>query len=345
MKQIDFEPVEKEDAGRRIRLSPKERRAFFSTLGRLLRGGVPLLRALEVLSGEGRSTDWRVLVSKTRALVADGKSFSHGLSLYPSLFPAYQIRLIEAGEASGQMDRVLDDIGREIGREEETRSRIREAVAYPAFIVLFGLATVFVLVTFIIPRIAGIYGDFGEELPPITLFDIGLSRWMKFLIPGFLLLAAALGLTGKKYRLRLDPFLMKVPFFGGLLQTALLARLGYLLALLLKSGIPLLRALEAAGWPETGEKVARGETLAEAFRGAPFMSASALALIQAGEESGGLPESLEEISQTCGRELESATRMILKLLEPALILVIGAGTGFVVIAMIYPVLSLSAVVR
>jgi len=125
----------------------------------------------------------------------------------------------------------------------------------------------------------------------------------------------------------------------------MLVRFSYLLSLLLKSGIPLLRALEAMDEKTARERIASGETLTQALRELPFVNETALALIQAGEESGTLPESLEEVSEVYSRELEAATKVILKLLEPALILGVGIVTGFVVIAMIYPVVTLSSAVR
>ncbi len=170
---------------------------------------------------------------------------------------------------------------------------------------------------------------------------------MKFIILIFLIVIAISFLVLKKHGNRFYSFGLRIPLFGSMLQNSLLIRLSYLLSLLLKSGIPLLRALEAVGGhaKKVAEKVAQGESLAESLRGLPFVSETALALILAGEESGTLSESLEEISKIYSRELETATRMILKLLEPALILGIGVVTGFVVIAMIFPIVTMSSMVR
>jgi len=347
MKQIELDWVEIREEKKKLRLSLKDRCVFFSTFARLLQGGVPILRALEILSREIRKENVRGLISRIGAHIREGKSLSYGLTLYPAIFPSYQVSLVQAGEASGQMDRVLEDIARGLEKEEETRSKIREAVAYPIFIVIFGLLTVFVLTAFIIPKLATVYQDFGEKLPWMTLLVIQISQWMKFIIPLFLLLLAASFWVLKKYRNRFYSIALRMPLFGSMLQNSLLIRLSYLLSLLLKNGIPLLRALEAVGGhaKKAAEKVAQGESLAESLRGLPFVSETALALILAGEESGTLAESLEEISKIYSRELETATRMILKLLEPTLILVIGVMTGFVVIAMIFPIVTLSAVVR
>ena len=138
---------------------------------------------------------------------------------------------------------------------------------------------------------------------------------------------------------------LALPLLGSILRHSMLVRFSYLLSLLLKSGIPLLRALEAMDEKTARERIASGETLTQALRELPFVNETALALIQAGEESGTLPESLEEVSEVYSRELEAATKVILKLLEPALILGVGIVTGFVVIAMIYPVVTLSSAVR
>ncbi len=347
MKQIELDWVEIRKEKKGLRLSLKDRRVFFSTFARLLQGGVPILRALEILSKETRKENVHELISKIGSHIREGKSLSYCLALYPAIFPSYQVSLVQAGEASGQMDRVLEDMARELEKEEETRSKVREAVSYPAFIVVFGLLTVFVLTAFIIPKLAMVYEDFGEKLPWMTLLVIRISQWMKFIIPILLIVIAISFLILKRHGNRFYSIGLRVPLFGSMLQNSLLVRLSYLLSLLLKSGIPLLRALEAVGGhaKKAAEKVAQGESLAESLRGLPFVSETALALILAGEESGTLAESLEEISKIYSRELETATRMILKLLEPALILVIGSVTGFVVIAMLFPIVTLSAVVR
>ncbi len=356
MKQIELDWVEIREEKKGVRLSLKDRCVFFSTFARLLQGGVPILRALEILSRETRKENVRGLISKIGSHIREGKSLSYCLSIYPAVFPSYQISLVQAGEVSGQMDKVLADIALELEKEEETRSKIREAISYPAFIVIFGLITIFILTTSIIPKLAVVYQDFGEKLPWMTLLVIQISQWIKFIIPLFLLVSAVSFLLLKRYQNRFYSIALRIPLFGSMLQNSLLIRLSYLLSLLLKSGIPLLRALEVTGQTfqnsffknhakKAAEKIAQGESLAESLRGLPFVSETALALILSGEESGSLSEALEEISKIYSRELETATRMILKLLEPALILVIGVMTGFVVIAMIFPIVTLSAVVR
>ncbi|MBI4550623.1 MAG: type II secretion system F family protein, partial [Candidatus Omnitrophica bacterium] len=183
MRQLEIDPAESAEVNKRPRIPLKDKRVFFSALARLLRGGVPLLRALDVLANETRARDLRVLMQKTSALIGEGKSLSQCFSLFPSVFPPYQLSLLEAGEASGRMEEVLECIARKIEREEETRGKVREAVAYPAFIALFGLVTVLILLIWIVPRIASVYDDFGEPLPGFTRWVIGLSRGMKFLVP------------------------------------------------------------------------------------------------------------------------------------------------------------------
>lgn len=339
----DFAVMQRVSLKGRIKL--KDKRIFFSTFAKLLHGGIPILRALAILGNETRKENIRSLIPVFEDHIRQGKSLSHCMSLYPAVFPVYQISLIQAGEASGQLDKVLEDIALELEKEEETKSKVREAVSYPAFIIVFGLITIFILTTFIIPKLALVYQDFGETLPWITLLVIRISNTMKYLLPLFLLLMGGFFLLIRRYGKGLYPAALAMPLVGSMLQHSMLVRFSYLLSLLLKSGIPLLRALEATEEKNAGERIASGETLAQALRELPFVNETALALIQAGEESGTLPESLEEVSKVYSRELESATKMILKLLEPALILGVGIVTGFVVIAMIYPVVTLSSAVR
>ncbi|OGW69582.1 MAG: hypothetical protein A2036_04325 [Omnitrophica bacterium GWA2_50_21] len=354
MKKVNWDLIdigEEKDlaAKHRVSLSPriklKHKRIFFSTFAKLLHGGIPILRALEIFGNETRKENIQSLIPVFQDHIRQGKSLSYCLSLYPAVFPVYQISLIQAGEASGQLDKVLEDIALGLEKEEETRSKVREAVSYPAFIIIFGLITIFVLTAFIIPKLALVYQDFGETLPWITRLVIRISDTMKYLLPLFILFVGGFFLLIRRYGKRLYPVALALPLLGSILRHSMLVRFSYLLSLLLKSGIPLLRALEAMDEKTARERIASGETLTQALRELPFVNETALALIQAGEESGTLPESLEEVSEVYSRELEAATKVILKLLEPALILGVGIVTGFVVIAMIYPVVTLSSAVR
>lgn len=344
-----------EESPQKLRVGLRDKRLFFFTLSRLLKGGLAIHAALTVMAREAAVKNMKSILCFMQSRIREGKTLSEVMSRYPEVFTACECRLAAAGEASGRLEDVLDAAAAGLQKDEENRALLRGAVAYPLFILLLGFFTFAFLIFFMIPRLLLLYEDFGQPLPALTLGVVRLSQWARAAFLGLTLPGIVLFLVRKKipWVKRLP---LRLPLWEGLFKKRRLAGFAALLALLLDSGISALEALELAAEAspdENGKRellraklsVGAGLIFAESLEELSFMDGTARALIACGEESGRICEALREISGISAVDLESRTKLVLKLMEPALILVMGGVIGFVVIAMLLPLVTMSAVVR
>lgn len=348
------ETVKNPSSRRMAKVSRKEIRLLGSSLARLLRGGIPLVRSLELIQKEFQSPSFRTVLSRIMENVKGGKGFSE--ALLEENFPSYFIAMVQSGEASGNLDRTLEMLSQHLEKEEEARRKIKEALAYPALVLTLGVATFLILLKFVIPKISLMYEGLGGELPFITRFVLRLEG---LFFPILLVLTLGIGSLSFLFQRRQDlchSVLLKLPLIGGIFQKGFLAHFTSVLALLLQSGIPILQALDSlaqtfsAGFFRKSllsirDALSEGRGLAKSLEHSGWIPETALALILSGEESGKLPEALQEIAKESQRELESQAHMLLKLLEPALILAVGVLVGFIVLSAILPILGMNELVK
>lgn len=355
-KSIEVDGEDPSAQASKFGLKRKELRLFSSTLSRLLRGGVPLLRALETgQRASGREATRRILAALAQR-IRQGESLSGALEAFPGTFPLYFSRMVKAGEISGTLDLIFERLARHLEKEEEIRRKIKEALAYPALVLVLGVATLFVLLHWVIPKMALVYEGFGNELPGITKVVLLVSRVS---LPAFLILSVLSVLSFILFKKRKDllfSMLLKFPVVGDMLKQNLLLQFSSMLALLLESAIPMLSALEMV--KETSPNnifrndldrvqasLSQGKRLSEAIEGLSWCPESATVLIHSGEESGKLPEALTEIAEDSSKELESRIQFLVKLLEPGLILTVGIVVGVIVISALLPILELDLLAR
>ncbi len=318
---------------------------FSATLSRLLQGGVPLLQALEIFAGT---------FENIREGIRQGGSFSEVLA-QEALFPDYFVQVIRAGEISGTLDQALKQISEELAKQNQTKRKIREALAYPLLVLSLGIVTLFVILKVVLPKLTVLYSDLEGELPLITRMILGLSH---FFLPAVgVLILTALFLLGiiKKKGGKMAWVFFKFPVIGGLMRKMLLYRFSSFLALFLRSGIPILEALEitqkASGFEifrrdleGLRQNISEGRGLAGSLKDTLWIDKTSFVLIRAGEEAGKLEETLAELARTSEREIDSTVQWMVKLLEPLLILAVGAVTGIIVAGAILPIFEINGLV-
>lgn len=340
----------------RRKLSTKEKQIFFFSLSRLLKGGIPVLKAVANLSaGAVSSVRMRQVLLDLETSLSGGQSFAEAIADHGGDFMNHEIALIHAGENSGNLERAFSQLAQGIKAQREAAAKIKEAVSYPVLILVLGIATVWILSAVVIPKLAAVYDDFGAELPFLTCLVIDGSTFFR---TAFLPTLAILMLLAVFFRKKMSAAILlflPVPIAGELLRHFILQRFCSLLALMLNSGIPMLKALDYTAACLPGRKirdalniareaVEKGNTVSGALAEQAWMNSMSLALIMAGEESGALPESLEETAHFSLCEMEAFARILLKLLEPGLILFVGICAGIVVIALVLPILQISSLV-
>lgn len=334
---------------------------FYMQLSRLVKSGVSLLQALFLLSKQGEQSAFRVVVEDLTDRVRQGSSLSDAMSLHPRIFPPFDIGMVQTGEAAGRLDEVLGKVASYRGEQHAMAGKIRGAIAYPAFIIIMSIVTVAFMLTNVIPKFARFFKDLGQELPLMTRILIAVSGWMQSYWYFVLLGAAALYFLLRRlyskpaHREKLDRSLLGLPLVGDVFLKAEIARLCRTLELLLKSGVSLLAGVRIAIPVLKNEAlkqdlrgcyrhIEEGGTLSEGLGKSELVPQFVCYFVGMGEESGRLSDSLEEIAQWYEQDTQEAIKIMTSLLEPAIILVVGAILAFIVISVLLPVFSINAMV-
>jgi len=332
-------------------------------LATLLGAGLPLVPSLAALVAQSSHQALRKTLARIKDEVNEGKSLTQSLSYFPEVFPPFYVNMVRAGEASGTINLVLERLADFNEGQQALRTKIRSALAYPLFMFFIGSGVLFFLVTFVVPNITNIFREMNQTLPGITVFLIVVSGFMKafWWVIALTILAGAVGFryavrrTQRGGRLW-DRFKLNSPLFGELNRKIAVARFSRTLGTLLQSGVPLLSALEIArnvvGNSVIAEEIRRaardveeGASLSKPLSRNEFFPPIAVEMIAVGEQSGNLETMLFRIADAYETETEADILVLTSLLEPAMILVMGAVVGFIVVSILLPIFEMNQLVR
>lgn len=362
---IEIAPQEeaKGKAARFLRgVSRKEVTAFSRALADLLRAGITLDGALAILIREAPRPAVTEMLQEIRGTLGGGAPLSDALAARPDLFGNLMVHMVRAGEEGGFLADCLDRVASFMEKREALAGKIKEAMVYPAILCVLGAATVFYLLTFFIPRFSQLFADLGASLPKPTLVLLAISgflgRWWPALLVVLVGGAAALvrGLATPAGKLLQDRLLLRVPLASGIVTRSALARLARTLGTLLASGVPMLRSLDIAG-KATGngvyeqaaarvrEKVQEGTKLGAAMEGEPLLPPSFRGRVAVGEESGSLDTILLAMADSYEAAVDRAVKAFVTAMEPVLICLLAGVVGFIVIAMLLPIFTLSKAIK
>jgi type II secretory pathway component PulF len=339
------------------RVKPRLVYAFTRQLVSLLKSGVSLLHALEVLHRQMRDVNFGIIINDVIVNLRNGRSFSTCLQEHPRAFPDVYVALVRAGEESGRLKELLASLTVYHRKQDEISQKIRGALTYPAFMLVVGMGTVLFILSFVMPKISVLFEGMHTVLPWPTRLIMGLSHAVRVAWP-VLIVGVFLGALAFRFmaqapllRRKVKAFLMGLPVIKDFSVKADMERFSRTLGLLLESGIPILKALEIAVPTLEHEplrvelmvcqdRVAGGASLGECLRESVNIPDIVAQLIVVGEESGALPGSLRDIADTYEQEISEATKAATTLLEPLLILIVGLVVGFIVFAMLMPVFQM-----
>jgi general secretion pathway protein F len=324
--------------------------------------GLPLTEALAGVTEQLENQSLKKALVDVRERVKSGSSLSSALGQYPKVFSGLYVNMIAAGENAGALELVLERLADYQEKHLRLTNRIKAAVAYPIFIVAIGILVLSFLFVVVIPRVSAIFTTFQATLPLPTIILIRLGEFFK----GYWWLFLLVFLTGifgikwygktEKGRKIFDRLRLSIPLLGSLNQRIALARFSRTLATLLAGGVPLLHSLDivknivgnriiAKGVTEAAECVRRGESLASPLSRNRFFPALVVRMIASGEKSGNLEELLYKTADTYDSEIEVTVSTLTALLEPILILLMGLVVGFIVLAILLPILQMSQAIR
>lgn len=345
---------------RRIRLADLS--VFTRQLSELLGSGMPLLQGLQVLNQQTENKELQSIISGLSKNIQDGGTLSDGLARHPNVFSSLYVNITKAGELGGRLEHALNRLADFLDKEEEMVSRVQQAMAYPALMCTVGLVTILLLMTVVIPRLVVMFEDIGQALPLPTLILMGISNflvrywWFIILAIGFAIFLIKRSSATAEGKLRIDNFKLGLPLFGGLIRKIEIARLSRTLATLLDGGIPILQALDAVidtvqneiiknELKKTRQDVRDGASLGRSLSGTVQIPPYVINMITVGEEGGQLEKVLYRIAFSYENQTDKAVRLLMTLLEPALILFMGLIVGFIVISMLLPIFQFNIMIR
>ena len=331
-------------------------------LATLLSSGLPLMEALSVLVEQEEVVALKGALASVRDAVREGSSLADALKANSKVFSSLYVNMVSAGEASGMLDITLERLADFLDEQVRFRGRILAALAYPAFMTIVGVGMLFFIFSFVMPRVVGMFADMKQQLPFITVILLNAVRFFSSFWWAILL---ALG--GAAYYIRnyihtpagkeaLDIRLLRLPVFGSLIRMIAVSRFTRTLGTLLQSGVPTLTALDivksvvgnsvlARAIQNARENVREGEPIADPLRRSGLFPPVMVQMVAVGEKSGELEKMLLKISDSFDRTVETRITGLMALMEPVIILAMGLIIGFVVIAIMLPMLEMSSGVR
>jgi len=341
--------------------SQKDVLDFTTQLAVMLRAGINVRQALEGIAEQTPNARFKRILEQIRSDVESGKSFSEALERHPRQFSPLYVNMVKASEMSGSFSRMLDRIAGFIQQQLDTRKMVIGASIYPGVIATMAIAVTIFLLTFVLPRFAGVFEGKEDVLPSPTIFLMGLSDWMVhyWWIPIIAVVVSGIGfialLRTEIGRSWWDYLRLKVPLFGPMFRALYVSRSLQTMGELLNAGVPVLDSLVVTGdiagnvhyrrlWRRVGRAVREGRRINSELDQTPLLPRSVVQMISAGEESGRLGEVLEEIAAYYVRALKDAIKTMTSMIEPILIVLMGAMVGFIAMAIILPIFKMSSIV-
>jgi type IV pilus assembly protein PilC len=348
--------------GRRSKkVKSKDLAIFTRQFSVMIDAGLPLVQCLEILAQQQDNKNFAMVLTQTRQDVEEGSTLAAAMARHPKVFDQLFVNMIEAGEAGGILDLILQRLSTYIEKIVKLRRDVISALIYPAAVIVIATAVVAVIMVFVIPSFQSIFTGLlgpGELLPLPTRIVVGISEFLAG-VGGFVILAAIVAaVVGIRFYYRtpkgrrlLDSFMLKLPILGGILRKIAVARFSRTLSTLLSSGVPILQSLEITARTagnvileeairKVRDGVERGESVVEPLKASEVFPNMVSQMIGIGEQTGALDAMLGKIADFYEQEVDAAIASLLTLIEPVMIGFLGVTIGGIVIAMYLPLFSL-----
>lgn len=343
-------------------IKTKDIAIFTRQLATMMKAGVPLLQAFDIVGRGNANPSVTKLLNDVRTDVETGTSLSAAFRKYPMYFDNLYCNLVEAGEAAGILEGLLDRLATYMEKTEAIKSKIKSALMYPIAVVVVAFVVVSVIMIFVIPAFKEVFTSFGADLPAPTLFVIALSEifvkwwWLIFgSIGGTLYFFMQAWKRNEKVQMFMDRLMLKMPVFGDLVFKSVIARWTRTLATMFAAGVPLVEALDSVGgasgnsvYQQATEKiqqeVSTGTSLTAAMTNANVFPSMVLQMCAIGEESGSIDHMLGKAADFYEAEVDDMVAGLSSLMEPVIIVFLGTIIGGIVVSMYLPIFKLGSVV-
>ncbi|MGC3984900.1 MAG: type II secretion system F family protein [Pseudorhodoferax sp.] len=343
-------------------IKPKDIAIFTRQLATMMKAGVPLLQAFDIVGRGNANASVTKLLNDVRMDVETGSSLSAAFRKFPLYFDSLYCNLVEAGEAAGILEALLDRLATYMEKTEAIKSKIKSALMYPISVIVVAFVVVSVIMIFVIPAFKEVFSSFGADLPAPTLLVIAISEffvsywWLIFGgIGGGLYFFMQAWKRNERVQRVMDRLLLKAPVFGVLIEKSCIARWTRTLATMFAAGVPLVEALDSVGgasgnsvYADATEKIQQevsvGTSLTAAMTNAKVFPSMVLQMCAIGEESGSIDHMLGKAADFYEEEVDDMVAGLSSLMEPIIIVFLGGLIGGIVIAMYLPIFKLGQVV-
>lgn len=332
---------------------------FTRQISMMVNAGLTLVESLTILKKQATKPLLIKLIDDILETVKGGGSFSQALKKYPKYFSNLYIALIKSGEASGQLDKIMLKLADNLEKEREFKSKLKGALIYPVIILIGMAVVVFIMITFVIPKLLSLYKDFNVDLPLSTKILIAVSNFFVNFWPLILIVIGLIVFLFNSYfksksgRYYFDKYILKVPVIGRVISISSLVDLTRTLAILIGAGVSILDALSIViettdnviyqqSFQNILKKVEKGQTLGSALDEEKIFPPILVQMTLVGEETGNLDDTLLRLSKYFEMESEIATKTMTTLIEPLILVVLGVGVGFLVMSVITPIYNLTS---
>ncbi len=350
-----------EKQAKRKKVKLEDLTVFTQQLAAMLEAGLPLVGALEALEEQTEHPVFQIIIRNVKNEVSAGRSFSDACRDYPRAFPNLFVSMVEAGEASGSLAEILEKTSTYFEETVKLMKQVKGALVYPAVVIGLAIVLVNVLLIFVIPVFAEMFDDFGAELPKPTQMLIGLSDFLQSYIIFLILGMIGIFMLIKRFcatpkgRVIKDKVITKLPVIGELIRKVSLSRFCRTYAILMRSGVPILKTLEIVGsaagntfveraCKNISKHISAGGQVSEVVADDPYFPPMVKHMTRAGEQTGNVDGMLVKVADFYDAEVDTLVAALTSLMEPLLITFLGVVIGGIVMAMFLPIFELSSVV-
>jgi type IV pilus assembly protein PilC len=344
------------------RIKPKDIALFTRQLATMMKAGVPLLQSFDIVGRGNTNTSVTRLLNDIRSDVEVGTSLSAAFRKHPMYFNSLYCNLIEAGEAAGILETLLDRLATYMEKTEAIKSKIKSALMYPSAVIVVTFVVIAVIMIFVIPAFKEVFSSFGADLPAPTLIVMAISEifvawwWLIFgVIGGGIYFFLQAWRRSPRIQMTMDRLLLRLPIFGVLVEKSCVARWTRTLSTMFAAGVPLVEALDSVGgaagnavYSQATEKiqqeVSTGTSLTTAMANANVFPSMVLQMCAIGEESGSIDHMLAKAADFYEAEVDEMVAGLSSLMEPIIIVVLGVVIGGIVVSMYLPIFQLGQVV-
>ncbi|MCF7920445.1 MAG: type II secretion system F family protein [Candidatus Cloacimonetes bacterium] len=330
---------------------------FTRQMATMFSAGLTIEKSITNLESSEKNNKFRKVLHKVAGDIKKGFSFSEALEEHPGVFNPLYVSLVQAGEISGTLHTVLDELALYLEKMEDTKRKVTSAMTYPAFILIFLILVTFGLFYKIIPMFAKVYADFNADLPVPTQIAIGISSWIGANIFFFLLIILAIVMAiflfylTEKGRYLMDRIWLNIPVLGSMFKNSILSKFSRTFSILMTAGVPIMDTLELSenvvqnavierAVAEARELVKEGYTVAGALKRSGEFPSTLLQLVQTGEETGDMDRLLAKAAEFYEKLVDSVIDRLSSLIEPLLIVIMAAVVGTIVIIIYLPIFKL-----